>query len=48
MRGNERLAEMLADPETAQRVGVIRAEMAQADRAHASLPTESDDSEGQE
>ncbi|WGJ88209.1 XRE family transcriptional regulator [Gordonia sp. SMJS1] len=34
-RGNERIAELLADPDTAARVETIRAEMAQADRAHA-------------
>ncbi|MGC4932198.1 helix-turn-helix domain-containing protein [Gordonia sp. DT30] len=35
VRGNKRLEKMLAEPDTAQRVGVIRADMAQADRAHA-------------
>lgn len=35
VRGNERLARMLADPDTAQRVEVIRVDMAQADRADA-------------
>ncbi|UPG70837.1 helix-turn-helix domain-containing protein [Gordonia hongkongensis] len=34
-RGNERIAELLADPDTAARVETIRGEMAQADRAHA-------------
>lgn len=35
VRGNQRLANMLADPDTAERVETIRAEMSQADRAHA-------------
>ncbi|HEY5852757.1 MAG TPA: XRE family transcriptional regulator [Aldersonia sp.] len=35
VRGNERLAKKLADPDTAQRVKAIRAEISQADRAHA-------------
>ncbi|ROZ88048.1 XRE family transcriptional regulator [Gordonia sp. OPL2] len=35
VRGNQRLANMLADSDTAGRIVAIREEMAQADRAHA-------------
>ena len=34
VRGNDRLAKALADPERRARVDVIRAQMRQADRAH--------------
>ena len=34
VRGNDRLAKALADPERRARVDVIRAQMRQSDRAH--------------
>lgn len=35
VRGNDRLAGLLSDPDTSERVTAIRVEMDQADRAHA-------------